>query len=102
MSHSHESPELGAMIGRMLGALVRRAAEGDTEALEQLKTVEGLAVEALSSGLAAAHEDAGYSWGELAAVVGTSRQNVSQRVARAVPADCGHHRCHGRRRCLSA
>ena len=97
----HEAPEVGDMICRMLNALVRRAAEGDTEALEQLARVEDMAGAALSSGLAVAHSAAGYSWAELAAVTGTSRQAVSQRVNKALaPALCEHHLCTGRKRCL--
>jgi hypothetical protein len=98
----HEAPEVGAMIGRMLNALIRRAAEGDTEAIEQLQHVEQLATQAFSAGLAEARSAAGYSNGELAAVIGASRQNVSQRVSRATPAPCGHLGCVGMKRCRVA
>lgn len=100
----HESPELGAMIGRMLNALIRRAAEGDTEAVEQLGYLEALARQAHTSGLCEARRAGGYSLSELAAVTGTSRQAVSQRTANPpaelpVIAPCDHHGCVGMRRC---
>ena len=101
----HEAPEVGAMIGRMLNALIRRAAEGDTEAIEQLQAVEQLSAHAYSAGLAVAHDAGGYSWGDLSAVTGTSRQNLSQRVGRLQPASCadvdpgGHPLCVGMKRC---
>ena len=98
----HEAPEVGAMIGRMLNALIRRAAEGDTEAIEQLQHVEQLSTQAFSAGLAEARSAAGYSNAELATVIGASRQNVSQRVSRATPAPCGHLGCVGMRRCRVA
>jgi hypothetical protein len=97
----HESPELGAMVGRMLNALVRRAAEGDTEAVEQLAALEPLARQAHTSALAESRRF-GYSLAELARVTGTTRQAVSQRTATPVTvstAGCDHHGCVGRRRC---
>lgn len=78
----HEAPEVGAMVGRMLRALVRRAAEGDTEALEQLAHLEDLAAAATTLALVRANVDAGYTFGELASVTSTSRQAVRQRVGR--------------------
>lgn len=101
----HESPELGAMVARMLNALIRRAAEGDTEAVEALAKLEGLARQALTSSLAESRRF-GYSLAELARVTGTTRQAVSQRTATApdptmVPG-CDHHGCVGMRRCRIA
>lgn len=97
----HESPELGAMVGRMLNALIRRAAEGDTEAVEELGKLEPLARQANTSGQAEARRF-GYSLAELARVTGTTRQAVSQRTATPVSvstAGCDHHGCVGRRTC---
>lgn len=98
----HESPELGAMVGRMLNALVRRAAEGDTEAVEQLARLEALSRQAHTSAMAEARRF-GYSLAELARVTGTTRQAVSQRTA-SDPAEgthpgCAHHGCVGMGRC---
>lgn len=97
----HESPEIGAMIGRMLNALIRRAAEGDWEALEALAEVERLAPAATNAGLALAHEPGGYSYAELGSVMGTSRAAVQQRVARAGVGVSCHLECVGMRRCRS-
>lgn len=103
--HRHESPELEAMIGRMFNALIRRCADGDTEAVEALGNLELLARQAHTSGLSEARRAGGYSLAELAAVTGTSRQAVYQRTTGAVRADhrvpgpCTHHGCVGRRRC---
>lgn len=98
----HESPELGAAVARMLNALIRRAAEGDQEALEALGTLEDLTRQATTSALTLARDR--YSLNELATVTGTSRQAVSQRAPldqRAVhtTAPCSHHRCVGVKRC---
>lgn len=89
----------------MLNALIRRCAEGDTEALEALGFLEGLARQAHTSGLCEARRVGGYSLSELAAVTGTTRQAVSQRTDK-LPAitttPCRHHGCVGVRRCRVA
>lgn len=98
----HESPEIGAMIGRMLNALIRRAAAGDQEALEALAEVEYLAPAAMSAGLAISRDH--YSLAELASVVGVTRSAVAQRTARVDVEhtggpECMHPLCVGVRRC---
>ena len=77
---TYESPALGSAATRMMKALVKRAAEGDTEALEEL-----LSLEAAMSGLVA---DAGrglrakgYSLAEISKVTGTSRAACSKRFS---------------------
>ena len=80
----HESPDVGDAILRMLRALVTRAAEGDTEALEQLARVEVLSRRAMAVGGRLAHDEAGYSFTELADVLGTSRQAARQRAMAAL------------------
>jgi N-acetylglutamate synthase-like GNAT family acetyltransferase len=85
MTHQrrHEAPELGAMIRRMARALVRRATEGDTEALEQLAMLERELPTATSVALATMNQgEHGYSYTELARVVGTTRQAARQRAVR--------------------
>lgn len=87
-SSRHESPELGAMIRRTMRGLVRRAAEGDTEALEvlaeleaELATAKAVAVELAASGhRMGGNRPEGYSFTELGAVLGTSRQAARQLV----------------------
>lgn len=98
----HEAPELGAAVARMLNALIRRAAEGDQEALEALAGLEDLTRQATTSALTLARDR--YSLNELATVTGTSRQAVSQRAdlhqrPKVTTAPCEHHRCVGVKRC---
>lgn len=76
----HEAPDLGDAIVRMMRALVARAAEGDTEAVEQLARVEQLAGTAMSLGGRLAHDEAGYSYTQLGDVLGVSRQAARQRA----------------------
>lgn len=79
----HESPEIGAAAARMLRALVRRAQEGDWEALEQLAELENLAS---CSTQAAGHlmqTEFGYSYTQLGDVLGITRQAARQRFSKA-------------------
>ena len=76
----HEAPELGDAIVRMMRALVTRAAHGDTEAIEQLARVEQLAGPAVALSGRLAHDHAGYSYTELGAVLGVSRQAARKRA----------------------
>lgn len=79
-----ESEELEAMVRRMQRALVRRAREGDTTAVEALARLERSASAATTVALAAAHTSGGgfYSYGDLADVAGSTRQAVQQRIGR--------------------
>lgn len=76
----HEAPELGEAVVRMLRALVTRAADGDTEALEQLARLEELAPLATTLAMRLGHDKAGYSYTQLGGVLGTTRQAARQRV----------------------
>lgn len=80
MTGRHEAPEVGAAAKRMVRALVRRAGEGDTEALEQLRDLDDLTRQAVADALRQMNAN-GYSWAQLARVTGTSRQACSQRAA---------------------
>lgn len=99
MTRRREAPEIGDAVLRMLDGLVARAAEGDTEAIEQLRRVELATPVYLGRGVAAAALI--YSWAELAKLVGTTRQGAWQRF-RDVPAPrlwftaCGQVRLTGR------
>lgn len=65
---------------RMLRALARRAGEGDLFALEELGRLEGDAAAALVAGARGAHGMAGgYSWTEIGAELGITRQAARQR-----------------------
>lgn len=82
----HEAPEIGQMVRRMVRGLVRRAAEGDWEALEALAMLERELPTATSCAIALMQADRGqsarYSYTELADQLGTSRQAVRQRAMR--------------------
>lgn len=73
-----ESPEVGAAVLRMMRALVVRAGTGDTEALEWLAQLEAEAARLVIEAGRAAHVH--YTYTELAAVLGVSRQAVRQRL----------------------
>lgn len=75
----YESPDVGAACARMLRGLVDRAREGDTQALEELATLERTAGAALTVAMDLAHREAGYSWTQVADALGTSRQAARQR-----------------------
>lgn len=103
----HESPSVGAAIRRMMNGLIRRAADGDWEALEELAKIEAMAPAAMTAGLVAARPH--YSQAILGSVVGTTRQAVQQRTngtgwkshTPEVPdlGRCGHATCLGMGRC---
>lgn len=76
-----EAPEVGAMAGRVIRALVRRAGEGDTEALEQLLSLQAQVAAAVNDAGAGLHRF-GYSYTELAGVAGISRQAARERFGR--------------------
>ncbi len=86
-----ESEELEAMMRRMYRALVRRAASGDTTALEALARLERVGSAATTVALWRSHRSSRglYSLGELADVVGATRQAVQQRIRRvgAIPSE---------------
>lgn len=81
----HEAPELAAAARRMMRALAVRATEGDTEAIEQLAQLRDDLDSALGAAVAGARERVGYSWAEVADLVGTTRQNAQQRWGKAEP-----------------
>ena len=74
-----EAPEIGKAARRMVRSLVGRAGEGDWEAIEELVTTRAAVADAIGAAIVGAHEF-GYSYTELADVLGTSRQAVRQRV----------------------
>lgn len=74
-----EAPSLGAAVDRMMRALVRRAEQGDLEAIEQLRAIRGWSGVYLTDAINAAQRpQAGYSQGEIARALGVSRQAVQQ------------------------
>lgn len=76
-----ETGEYGAMVRRMIRAYGRRVADRDVEALAglaALRTDLDAAVQLAVDGL----RETGYSWGDIARVLGTSRQGAQQRYGR--------------------
>lgn len=77
-----ETAEFAAFTRRIVRAYGRRIASGDVDALPELlklaREVETVTAQAVN-GLRAE----GYSWGEIAARLGTSRQAAQQRFGRA-------------------
>lgn len=78
-SRRHEAPEIGAAARRFIRSLVRRGGEGDTEALEQLRDMQAFLQAAITECGQAMHDEAGYSYTDLAKVMGISRQGARQR-----------------------
>lgn len=75
-----EASDIGAMMDRMFRSLVRRAETGDTEALEVLVSLDKRAGGYVRS---AAQEliSFGYTYAELAQVLGVTRQAATKRFA---------------------
>ena len=73
-----ETPEYAAMVGRMVRALGRGVAEGDPVDLVEFDRLQLLLDEARRVAVAGQRET-GFSWGEIAAGLGISRQAVHQR-----------------------
>ena len=76
----HEAQELGAFVRRMFGALVRRAADGDLQAVEVLAELDRASAEAPRRAGDAAWRF-GYSYTEVGDALGISRQGARQRFA---------------------
>jgi hypothetical protein len=71
------------MMTRMMAALVRRSTAGDLFALEALAQLVARSRESLAAAALGAHEGpAHYSWTEIAAELGISRQAARQLYAR--------------------
>lgn len=73
-----EAPEVGAMLDRMLAAMVRRAGEGDVEALQELCRIERELPASISRAGQQLHAS-GQSFGYIAAELGISRQAAAKR-----------------------
>lgn len=84
-----EAPELGATSRRFARALASRCAEGDTEGLEQLVEVAAAVDDAIATGARALH-GVGYSWTDVANLLGVSRQAARQRFGTRLGEEVGH------------
>lgn len=84
----HEAPEVAAAARRFINALVRRSAEGDTEALEGLIGLQSHLQTAITEAGQRMHDEAGFSYTYLAEVMGITRQGARQRFT--TPERCPH------------
>lgn len=81
----HESRDLYAAVNRFLQALVRRAAEGDENAVIVLAALEDRTREALHDGVTAwraftpAHNAPPNSWTDVGKLLGVTRQSAQGR-----------------------
>lgn len=71
---TREAPEIGEFMGRMTRALVRRATEGETEALIVLRDLRDQVDAALLAAVAGAHDEFGYAYSYIGAELGVTRQ----------------------------
>lgn len=73
---------LPGAVARMVAALVRRASDGDDEALDAIIELRASTRAAVPIAAAKLHES-GYSWAEVGARLGVTRQAAEQMVSRA-------------------
>lgn len=74
----YESPAIGEAICRQIRALVSRAEEGDTEALEELAHLDAF-LERATFDAARGLYRGGYTWAAIGDLLGVTRQAASQR-----------------------
>ena len=83
MSGTYEAPDMAAMMRRVTRALVRRAEDGDLEALTALVDVEAAVHAATRDAAVALHDGPfAYSWNEIARELGITRQAARMYGAR--------------------
>lgn len=76
-----ENKEFAAFARRIVRAFGRRIATGDVEALPELIALQR-DIDAVMGQAVSALKDQGYSWAEIAARTGTTRQGAQQRWAK--------------------
>lgn len=77
---SYECPDMAAMMKRVARGLVRRAGEGDLEALSALADVERAVADAIVQAARAAHYGPfGYTWAQIADELLVTRQAAHKR-----------------------
>jgi hypothetical protein len=75
-----ETPEYAAFARRVLRACAARVAEGDVEGLACLVALRSELETAIASAVAGLRSERwAYSWAQVAAVLGTTRQAAQQR-----------------------
>lgn len=76
----YEAPDMAGFVRRVARAMVRRAAEGDLEALSALVEIRRATDAAINDAARALHAE-GHSWTDIARELGTTRQNARQRFS---------------------
>ena len=77
---TREASDMGQMVGRVLRSLVKRAEQGDMDALETLVAVQDYAaIEARRAARALRGEEWGYSWSDIGNALGITKQAAQQR-----------------------
>lgn len=77
-----ENDAYAGFMRRAVRAYGRRVGDGDLPALADLVKLRDLVDDAIREGAQVAHERHGYSWTEIAAELGVSRQAARQRFTR--------------------
>ncbi|WP_235739049.1 hypothetical protein [Nocardioides alcanivorans] len=82
-----EAPDMAAMVERIARGMVRRAADGDLEVLSALRTMRAAIDTACIDAARELNDfDGGrYSWAEIGAQLGITRQAAFQAFARRKP-----------------
>jgi ribosomal protein S20 len=83
-----ENREFDAFARRIVRAYARRVADGDVEALVALRQLSSVLEDATKDAVAGLRQF-GYSWAEIAARLGVTRQAAQMRWGRH-PNDCDH------------
>ena len=76
--NSVENPQYAAFLRRAIRAYTRRIATGDIEALADLTQLDHELQQATTAAVQALH-NYGYSWADIAARLGVTRQAAQQR-----------------------
>lgn len=86
-----EAHDMAAFAGRVARAMVRRAGEGDLEALAALRTIRDDVESAIGDAARALHDDfhSPYSWAEIGRSLGITKQAAYQSFHRQPEVDAG-------------
>lgn len=77
-----ETSDYAAMLGRMVRSYGKRIAEGDPHDLAAAVDLARQLDDAIGNAVAVMRRDSGFSWAELAAELGVTRQAAQQRYGR--------------------
>jgi hypothetical protein len=82
MAHARETSEISAMLSRMVRAYGRRLADADPADLADAVELQRLLDRTVGEAVAHLRATHGFSWAELAAELGVTRQAAQQRYGR--------------------